>query len=177
MHMSAVCSRRRWAGAVALAAIFILPGAVMGAPMLPPNLDPGVFRAQLEKMWVRSETFRRQCDRLAAAPHLRVTVGRDLRRVNANHGETTIRRKAGVVVQAFIRVWTFDRVVEVLAHEIEHIIEQLDGVELLDHPAARHVWKNLDGFETRRAMEVGLKVAGEVEYGGASRRPSGEPRP
>jgi hypothetical protein len=170
MHITSTCWCRRLAGTVAFAAALLVPEAVPCASVLPANLDPGIFRAEFEKMWARSETFRRQCDRLAAAPYLRVTVGRAMHRVNGNRGETVIRREAGLVVRAFIRIWEVHSIVEVLAHEIEHVIEQLDGVRLVDKANARHIWRTVYGFESRRAIEIGLKVAGEVDYRSAPAR-------
>ena len=57
---------------------------------------------------------------------------------------------------------------ELLAHEVEHIIEQLDGIDLAAKAtvARSGVWSCADGtFETSRAVRVGTLVASEVRGG------------
>ena len=54
---------------------------------------------------------------------------------------------------------------ELIAHEFEHIIEQLDGVDLaimsrLRSTGVKRVGE-VDAFETRRAIVTGLRVARE----------------
>ena len=56
---------------------------------------------------------------------------------------------------------------ELIAHEFEHIIEQLDGVDLAAHAAQRHtgvtaIGHRHDIFETMRAKRAGLKVVSEL---------------
>lgn len=60
-----------------------------------------------------------------------------------------------------------DNAVEIVAHEFEHIIEQLDGVDLAAHAAQRHTGVTALGydrnvFETIRAKRTGLKVVAEL---------------
>ena len=57
-------------------------------------------------------------------------------------------------------------VAELIAHEFEHILEQLDGVDLnrwVGHSGVRRVGGNREGspIETERACQVGRLVAGE----------------
>ena len=55
---------------------------------------------------------------------------------------------------------------ELIAHELEHILEQLDGVDLQAQAGNGVVWKAGDGaFETRRAIEAGRRVAREITTG------------
>ena len=56
---------------------------------------------------------------------------------------------------------------ELIAHEFEHIIEQLDGVDLGAHAAQPHtgvtaIGHRRDIFETMRAKRAGLKVVSEL---------------
>ena len=56
---------------------------------------------------------------------------------------------------------------ELIAHEFEHIIEQLDGVDLAAHAAQRHtgvfaIGHRRDIFETMRAKRAGRKVVSEL---------------
>ena len=69
----------------------------------------------------------------------------------------------GLLVSADIHFTVFEDPVELIAHELEHVIEQLDGVDLEVHVRTGMAWKREDGaFETRRATEVGKRVAREV---------------
>jgi hypothetical protein len=54
-----------------------------------------------------------------------------------------------------------------IAHEMEHIIEQLDDVDLQAQAGNGTVWKDRDGsFETQRAIEAGRQVEREVSMNG-----------
>ena len=50
-----------------------------------------------------------------------------------------------------------------LPHELEHIIEALDGVDLRATAArSGRAWKvGHEGFESSRAQEAGIRIAGE----------------
>ncbi len=74
-----------------------------------------------------------------------------------------MRRQKGVLVSVDIHLARFDDPVELIAHEIEHVVEQLDEIDLEVHVGSGNVWKREDGaFETRRAIEVGRRVARDV---------------
>ena len=76
---------------------------------------------------------------------------------------TVLARDKGVIVAAHIFLYPSPDAVELIAHEIEHVLEQLDGVDLEAHVGSGNVWKREDGaFETRRATEAGRRVAREV---------------
>jgi hypothetical protein len=76
-------------------------------------------------------------------------------RERANHP------RAEIYLESDVRS-LFDRV-EQIAHELEHVVEQLDDVELV--PAAPHgVYRTARGdFETARAIHIGRKIAREVD--------------
>jgi hypothetical protein len=148
------------------------PSLVRGpvAPVLvsstgpPPNLViPSSYRSLVQAMWDRSPTFRRQCDRIAAVPRLTVTVTLHAQAAPSIRGVTTIRRSEELL-EAQIDLRHFASVVEMLAHELEHVVEQLDGVDI--EARARHARADVTrthlGFETERAIEVGRQVAREV---------------
>jgi Tol biopolymer transport system component len=62
---------------------------------------------------------------------------------------------------------------QLLAHEFEHILEQLDGVNLVEHAGNGAVWRSADNhFETQRAAEAGWRAARELARlpGGAARQ-------
>ena len=53
---------------------------------------------------------------------------------------------------------------ELLAHEFEHIIEQIDGIRLRDEASQGRAWVTPTGaFETRRAFDAGVRAREEYE--------------
>ena len=142
---------------------------------LPSNLTAvAFFQTDLERIWLSSPTFRRQCRRLASAPHLRVNLLlEDLaRRPSSYHARAAMRRQKGVLVSVDIHIARLHDPVELIAHEIEHVVEQLDEIDLEVHAGSGNVWKREDGaFETRRAVEVGRRVAHDVSHAAQATRP------
>lgn len=131
----------------------------------PPNLAvPSAYQPAVATMLERSPMFRRQCLRLAAAPHLAVVV----RITHPNNGgpraRTQIRREGGQL-SADVEINPYGDFTELLAHELEHIIEQLDGIDLAAKSGVARSGVRLcaDGtFETSRAVRVGTLVALEA---------------
>jgi hypothetical protein len=128
---------------------------------------PDVLRPTIERMLEQSPTFRRQVLRFAQAPGLMVRIallqGKPSTGVRART-EMDIADRS-LVANVFIK--PMEDVVELIAHEFEHIIEQLDGVDLRARSAqsGTGVWSCDDGtFETKRAVRVGRLVAEETQY-------------
>ena len=125
------------------------------------------LRPVIDHMWHTSLTFKAQCARLSQAPALVVRIGLGNQSQVGARGRVEFVRAEGAVVRAEIMVFhelrTITEIVEVLAHELEHVIEQLDGVQLI--PDSTHgVHRTASGaFETARALHVGQTVSGEVE--------------
>jgi hypothetical protein len=132
-----------------------------------PNLVVGsAHQPLIVEMLARSPTFRRQCARLAAASHLTVLVRSDLPAGTRADALTSIQPTGLGRIEAVVRVVMSHRTAELIAHEIEHILEQLDGVDLraksrLPASGVKHVW-DLDAYETTRAIATGLRVAREL---------------
>jgi hypothetical protein len=133
---------------------------------LPLNLRfPEAYRETIESMLDRSPTFRRQCVRLAHAPEVAILLQTlhpyapgDAR------ARTTIAREAGNRLVATVAIRALDDLPELIAHEIEHVIEQIDGVDLRVQSLlpGTGVRSCRDGsFETIRAVRVGVRVAEE----------------
>ena len=137
---------------------------------LPPNMEiADLYASTVELMRQRSPTFRRQCSRIANASGLTVVLTNDPPQPRQPAmASTQIVRKPGGRLHATIHIGISARAVELIAHEIEHIVEQLDGIDLAakarlgssgvhtcacGHPVA---------FETARAILIGMRVAGEV---------------
>jgi Tol biopolymer transport system component len=146
------------------------------AAPLPPNLiSVAVLHPALEQMRQLSPIFRRQCRRLAGASHLRVNLLlEELSRRPSHRARAAMEYRDGLLVSVTIHITSFDEPVELIAHEIEHVIEQLEGIDLEAHARTGTVWKRQDGaFETRRAIEVGRRVARDVSLSAAMTRPPG----
>lgn len=135
----------------------------------PPNLVvQEIYRPLVESMLRDSPTFRRQCIRIAAEPKLTVhlVIGPVQQRSDIR-AITRMTRKPNGALAAYIDIGRMHDTVELIAHEFEHIIEQLDGIDLAERAALPHTGVSMVGpvadmFETRRARLVGLKVASEV---------------
>jgi hypothetical protein len=149
-----------------------VPGAT-AAPSrsaVPSNLSiPTVYAEIVESMLARSPTFRRQCDRLEGAPNVRVVVERyPADTTRGARARTTIGR-AGDRILALVRIITDGRVAELISHELAHVIEYLDDVDLasLARMGSSGVHRcDCDGaYETVRAVHVGKKVLREVQSG------------
>jgi hypothetical protein len=133
----------------------------------------GVLHSVVGEMLERSATFRQQCEALADAPRLRVHVLIDgVMSHNVRLGETNIRRHEGGVMFAIVEIAAAVDYPVILAHEFEHLIEQLEGHNLpaLSEKSRSGVIRTSTGaFETDRAIAAGLTVRREMA---ASRRAS-----
>ena len=135
--------------------------------MLPADSDiPAMSHSLLDDMWRGSATFRRQWTRVAAA-RVRIAIAFDKSSaIDLVHAQSEITRKPDLRVRISLRL--ADRsAAEYFAHELEHVLEQLDEVDLA-HAVANHVHGakasgTLPVFETRRAIVVGRLVAAEVQ--------------
>lgn len=125
-----------------------------------------LYRPIIDAMLSRSPTFRRQCARIAAAPDLVVLIRSDPPTGTRASAVTHIHRLPGGGLEAVVQIGPSNRLPELIAHELEHIIEQLDGVDLrvksrLRESGVRQSGE-LEAFETTRAIVTGLRVAREV---------------
>lgn len=114
----------------------------------------------MAEMLTRSDTFRGQVDRLAAASHVVVAIGfGTTSQLGGDSARSQLMLRAGALERAEIWVTPIGaRSVETISHEIEHVIEGLEGGRLAGPGVARR----LDGsFETVRAIEIGRLVADE----------------
>jgi len=129
---------------------------------IPVNVDAGVFRHDMIALLRHSGTFRAQCERLARTPRVHVTIAATLNL--SSRAQTVIRRLASGAISADVVLLFGENYRELLAHEFEHILEQLDGVDLRQEAAEGRAWLLSGGvFETRRAIETGVQVRREAE--------------
>ena len=121
----------------------------------------------------RSRTIRDQWDRLSAErTPLQVAIRlRDATDHRKTRATSDIIVEANGLVQVAISVPWSPRFAELLAHELEHVIEYLDGVRVRDVYRTRghSVHQGESGYETARARSVGLRAYDE--YRGGRLRP------
>ena len=145
-------ARGRWGGQpepiLASAAVAVRPSNLAAA---------SVFQSFLDHMWRSSPTFNRQCRRLVAAQRLKVVLRlEEPQRRPSFYARTVLQRRDGVLFAADVFLSPTPDAVEFIAHEVEHVLEQLDGVDLEAQVGSGNVWRRADGaFETRRATEAG----------------------
>ena len=102
------------------------------------------------------------------ASHLTVEIRSHPPTGTRSLGLTQILRRPGGDLRAIVSIGPCARTAELIAHEIEHIIEQLNGVDLRAKSRLRgsgvHRTNDmtLEAFETTRAIATGLRVASEL---------------
>jgi hypothetical protein len=142
---------------------------------LPPNLRvPPDLRPLLEQALRRSPTFQRQIHTLLHTQRVRMSVSygglRGLRLFQAR--STVTRHEYGALVVDTTLFAPAD-MVELVAHEMEHVCEQIEGVDLRALASLRGsgVYDVGGHYETQRAIAVGLRVAHEVLIAPADEQP------
>jgi hypothetical protein len=137
-----------------------------GRHVLPANIELLPYlAATLEEMYDRSATFRAQCQRIADVPHLRVSIQPDGWMRSSCRAFTTIRRRQRFVDAQVHLPPLGTMFAELIGHEFEHIIEQVEGLNLRELASVKgsgvhEVERDL--FETDRAQRIGKIVADEV---------------
>jgi hypothetical protein len=143
----------------------IIPSEPSFGSPLPWNvIVPDVLRPLAAKMWTRSTTFRRQCARLGEYSNVIVVV-EFLGGVQRGRATLLVDRQHSFVT-ATVRIEPREpgRYVELIAHELEHVREQIDGTDLpsLFRQKASGVAKLGEQYETARAQAAGTTVVREV---------------
>lgn len=150
----------------------LVPGAARAADAedtgLPPrfHVTPPLQRA-FRELLAFSSTFRAQCQRIVDA-EIRVVVEYaspwDLV-PSINAISTLVRDESGRVRFVRMRLSQEARWSVLLPHELEHVVEQIEGINLSALAAARdgRAWKVAGrAFETKRAHAAGFLV--DAEY-------------
>lgn len=132
---------------------------------LPMNIVvPAVSQEWIQSLIARSPTLQRQCRIIASADY--VTVRLSSTRVEKwCRARTSFSRDRVGRIRASIEIPVSADFAELLAHELEHVIEQIEGVNL--RRLARHrdsgVWEVAPNvFETVRAIDAGTTAAIEA---------------
>ena len=158
-------------------------GRAVACTVLPATIQvDDLFDATIDELLKDSPTFRRQCERIAGRPLVRVSV-RVLPRADASccRARTTLRRYASGALIAWVEIpspRTRLEHAELLGHEFEHILEQIDVVDLQGQTARPAGATRLaDGaYETVRARRAGEIVAMEAALRGATAAATRRPR-
>ena len=150
---------------VALAACYIPEGvsaSTICVSSLPLNVDAGMLQPIAIALLQQSPTFQKQCDRVAGSAMLRVSI-RVVYTVSGR-AQTTITRYEAGALRAEVLIRFGEDYHELLAHELEHVLEQVDGVVLRDEMLARRAWLTDSGaFETQRASDAGMRARQECD--------------
>jgi hypothetical protein len=133
---------------------------------LPANIVvPAVSHQWIEDLIARSPTLQRQCRIIAAARDVVVSLS-SVRRASAwCRARTSFTRDRTGVIRAAIDIPVSIDFGELLAHELEHVIEQMEGINLrqMARTGNRGVWEVAPNvFETARAVDAGTQAAGEA---------------
>jgi hypothetical protein len=159
-----------WVGVRAVLLVMFC-GAIAAEPQqcrrtLPPNIEVAHDLARvLERIYQRSATFRAQCERIAGADNLRVTIRIDTAIPGRCRAYTIVQRR-GYDIAADVRLPAGRELIELIGHEFEHLLEQIEGLDLkrLARIKGSGV-RELEGrvFETDRAQAAGRLVAAEID--------------
>jgi hypothetical protein len=171
--------RTRPRAALAVLVALFLGGSVSAAPptalsdelaLVPRNIHASPMLLTLMARMARfSPTFRAQCERIARTPGLVVRMRyaglRDDRPFNAR---TVVRRHEYGAMIAEVDLYVPLDPIEIVAHEFEHLVEQIQGTDL--HGLSRKRGSGVievrrNEFETQRAVDAGRRVL--AEYGDA----------
>jgi len=133
---------------------------------MPANLQvPPSLRPILEEALRQSPTFRHQVLELRRAPHVKMAISYGNMSIwHVLRAESTVSRYEWGALHVDTRLYTARDVIEVVAHELEHVCEQIEGVDVraLAHQRNSGVYSVGPHFETRRAIVIGRQVAREA---------------
>jgi Tol biopolymer transport system component len=168
--------------AAAAVIVWAAPGAArQRRDVLPENFEvTPMFEAMVDSLLQYSPVFRRQLARIAAEPSVRVRILFDdqPRQVGGPEARNVFTFKGAALVTADVYLRVTPQAPGLIAHEMEHLVEQLEGIDLQAQSGNGVVWMSGDTtFETARAIAAGRQAALEVADGAAPRTPRMEPVP
>ena len=121
-----------------------------------------------EQLLEASPTFRAQVARIGLAPYVRVVVEAVMASSTDQPRQRTVEHPAllgrcGARRRRYSAPLVSSECAELFGHEFEHIIEQIDRVNLQALSAAGGAARLGDGaYETQRARSAGQRIAGEA---------------
>jgi hypothetical protein len=160
-----------WSPGATLLALTMFGAAIAAEPQpcllspLPPNVEfhPRDLEAHIARIYERSPTFRSQCARIREAGSLRIIVVIDAAMPSHCRAFSVIQRQGGWI-RAEVHLPPSTDHSELLAHEFEHILEQIEGLDLrrlarIRGSGVREVQDDM--FESDRAQSAGRIVMAE----------------
>jgi hypothetical protein len=160
-----------WWAALTMAMLMVFRGSMGAEPQqcrrtLPANIVVAHDLARvLQRIYERSATFRMQCERIAAADRLRVTIRIDTAIPRRCRAYTIVQRR-GYDIVADVRLPPGNGLIELIGHEFEHLVEQIEGLDLKRLARVRGSGVRMqegEFFETDRAQAAGRLVAAEMD--------------
>ena len=144
-----------------------VPSAVVVRPL---NITIDALLAPLvEKLLRQSPTVRRQWEAIGASRLVRVSLISSplLRESTAARARTAVSRYEAGGVRAIVELPSAVDITELLAHELEHVLEQIEGLNLPalakdGSPGVQELGRGV--YETERARNAGFAAMREV-YG------------
>ena len=126
------------------------------------------LRAFADSAWDGSATFRHQCRALGAARATVIVTAASPRELDPLARAATrieMSTQGTVFARVRVRLGRDADSVELIAHEVEHVLERVEGINLLmewRYGSSRVTLLPGGAFETGRAIDVGRRVAREV---------------
>lgn len=134
-------------------------------PQLPANLHvANSYRAWMMDLIARSPTLGRQCEVITSASHVQIYLESSRHLTGCCRARANFTRD-GRSIHVVIEIPMTADFPELLAHELEHVVEQIEGVNLramagTPRSGVREVGTNV--YETSRATRAGRAAAGET---------------
>src|SRR5258708_375052 len=122
------------------------------------------FQAFVARLLLLSPTFNRQYQRIASTRDLRVTINVVAPMTKVGYRARCMISKVEGLAIVNMEIVALGSYAEAIGHEFEHLLEQLDGLDLraLANERGSGVVRQGDGsFETRRAISAGRTVGRE----------------
>jgi hypothetical protein len=126
------------------------------------------LRAAVARLWEGSPTFRAQCQKIGEHPRYRVAVVVEpaLAFDRGCRAQCVMRVYTSGYVSARVMVPLGRQVDELIPHELEHIVEHIEGVNV-KRDLRKHGSGTYDAgrgnIETLRAMQAGRRARQELE--------------
>jgi hypothetical protein len=148
------------------------------APALPKHLFIApCLRETVDAMMERSPTFRAQIEAIARTPGLGLAVTLEAT-PSSRRAEARMRRYVSGLLLANIRIYIVADKEELIAHEIEHVLEQVERVPVAElAKRGDEAWRAGTAYETRRAIRAGQRVANEMRISEGLSARAGRPSP
>lgn len=145
------------------------PPAAADAGTVPPHVHvAALLKKPVHDLLERSETFRAQMATLSRTHALGVAIVFEASSVGPP-AEAVVRRYDTGAIVAIIYIRSVHNQEELLAHEVEHLIEQIERVPIARlAQQQRDVWRVGNSYESARAIAAGRRVRREVATAGST---------